>query len=566
MVAQPAGGAAYAARRGPRRAATAPRKFGAGSAPGGLLTWHEFCDEVQGFFHAIAVSCEELGASLDLAGEAGTRGGNAFFVPAVRRGGPLLGSLPDELLVYLSAKHGLTGRDLAGLECASALFSSTPRLGLSLAETGARVAVLAGGSGLQPRSGESWKEVLEFCVLLEAARERVGGHLAASHHYTLACDDAGALFSYGYGMQGQLGHVAANDAEAPPQPASAPRSLQPVEDPALRGVRVAQVCASVYHTVVLTSAGDVYSSGLGLHGQLGHGSTHSEAQLRRIEAFPAASRGRALHAAVGLYHTLVLCASGRVFSFGDGKYGRLGNGSQRRETLPHLVGGVLARSAPAVMVGAGEQHSVVLTADGKVFTFGWAGNELALGGLGHRSLDVQLLPRPVTALEGEFVMHIAAGPMHTAITTREGRVYTCGCASLAAGSVGRLGHGDDAGHELEPRRVSALDGLKVVRTAPGYNHTVFLTSVGAVFTSGEGRHGRLGHGTLDSHTRPKRVAALAGVQCSDVAAGVYHTVVRADNGDVYVFGLVGPDVTEQDVLPRKLEVADPPVQHVAPDP
>lgn len=56
-------------------------------------------------------------------------------------------------------------------------------------------------------------------------------------------------------------------------------------------------------------------------------------------------------------------------------------------------------------IDAGEDHSIGLTEDGGVFTFG-AGSH---GQLGHNSNNNELLPRKVFELMGSVVSQIAAG-------------------------------------------------------------------------------------------------------------------------------------------------------------
>ena len=110
----------------------------------------------------------------------------------------------------------------------------------------------------------------------------------------------------------------------------------------------------------------------------------------------------------------------------------------------------------------------------------------------------------VEALAGQKVVGAAAGYEHTVVWTEGGEVYTFGY-----GGWGRLGHGGEE-HELVPRVVEAVAGKKVVGASAGVDHTVLWTEGGEVYTFGDGGYGELGHGGKGDELVPRVVEALAG--------------------------------------------------------
>ena len=68
------------------------------------------------------------------------------------------------------------------------------------------------------------------------------------------------------------------------------------------------------------------------------------------------------------HHTAVYTSAGELYTFGNGKYGRLGHGTETDEWLPRLVEGLPGEQV--VAVAAGEEHTAVCTASGRVYTFG----------------------------------------------------------------------------------------------------------------------------------------------------------------------------------------------------
>ncbi len=144
-----------------------------------------------------------------------------------------------------------------------------------------------------------------------------------------------------------------------------------------------------------------------------------------------------------------------------------------------------------------------------------------------------MVPRMVEGLVGVKVAQDAAGFSHTVICTSESRVWTFGC-----GGDGRLGHGGNA-HEMVPRMVEGLVGVKVAQVAAGGSHTVICTTEGRVWTFGDGGHGQLGHGVdadeMVQASNGFNQEGLVGV-VAQVATGNRHTVICTSEGRVWTFG------------------------------
>ncbi|XP_051913396.1 retinitis pigmentosa GTPase regulator b isoform X3 [Hippocampus zosterae] len=88
---------------------------------------------------------------------------------------------------------------------------------------------------------------------------------------------------------------------------------------------VTQVACGGGHTVAVTENG-VYAFGLGQFGQLGHGTFIFESRLpRQIEHF---KKGRVCQVACGENHSAVITERGLLYTFGDGRHGKLGLGEE----------------------------------------------------------------------------------------------------------------------------------------------------------------------------------------------------------------------------------------------
>jgi len=205
---------------------------------------------------------------------------------------------------------------------------------------------------------------------------------------------------------------------------------------------------------------------------------------------------RIVAVSAGGHHSLALTANGALWSWGQGAYGKLGHGDRQDQLLPKKVEGFAEQRV--IAVSAGDQHSLALTADGSVWSWGQGGS----GRLGHGDLQRQLLPKKVEAFAEQRVVAVSAGAMHSLALTADGAVWSWG-----DGIFGRLGHGDHQQNQLLPKKVEALAGRRVVAVSAGGSHGLAITADAAVFTWGRGERGCLGHGDdgLSNQWLPKKV-------------------------------------------------------------
>ena len=133
------------------------------------------------------------------------------------------------------------------------------------------------------------------------------------------------------------------------------------------------------------------------------------------------------------------------------------------------------------------------------------------------------------------------------ISPRTGELHSCGAQvdeEYDGGAFGlhMLGHGAAFGAAvLVPRPVAGLWGVRVREVAAGVAHSLLCTERGAVFSWGDGEHGKLGHcsASLASGgvlTEPLPIAALLSVRAKGIACGKDFSLVLGEAGEVHSFG------------------------------
>ncbi|KAK8447797.1 hypothetical protein SEVIR_8G155100v4 [Setaria viridis] len=217
--------------------------------------------------------------------------------------------------------------------------------------------------------------------------------------------------------------------------------------------------------------------GNGDYGRLGLGALESRWSPTACPFFLSRAADPPASLACGGAHTLFLTQSGRVFATGLNDFGQLGIGSSVTHTLePVEVSGFHER---VVEVSAGNHHSCAITADGKLFV--WGRNSGGQLGLGKGAGKVVSSPTKVDCLTDFRVKMVALGSEHSIAVTDEGEVLSWG----ASGS-GRLGHGPQSSilgfsltsSEYTPRLIKNLDGIKIKKIAAGMLHSACIDEKG----------------------------------------------------------------------------------------
>ncbi|XP_037298969.1 X-linked retinitis pigmentosa GTPase regulator [Manduca sexta] len=178
-------------------------------------------------------------------------------------------------------------------------------------------------------------------------------------------------------------------------------------------------------------------------------------------------------------HSAVICQNGRVFVFGANTWGQLGLGHKEVVTRPSCVKWL--KPQRAMFVACGRAHTVFVTDTNAIHTVG-CNDE---GQLGTGDLEHHTVPQYVELNQPATIKQVSAGSNHTAILTEEGRVYMCG-----SNSEGQLGLGEDTRSAVKFTELRFMETIAFVEC--GYYHTVFITSKGAVFVTGDNENQKLG--------------------------------------------------------------------------
>lgn len=234
--------------------------------------------------------------------------------------------------------------------------------------------------------------------------------------------------------------------------------------------------------------------------------------------------------------------SGAVLTVGEGDTGQLGLGPDLMDCKRLKL--VQSLADDVIDVYAGGMHTLCLTKDGKVYTFG-CNDESALGRSTEEE-DSEMTPGLVPGLPAA-VVQLVAGDSFSAALTEAGEVYIWGTYRDSSGAIGLV-----AADKQEAEPVKLPLEASVAQLAAGTNHLALLDTAGRLYTAGNAEQGQLGRvPELFSHRggrrglefllQPQRVA-LGGrarhARFDRVWTGAFCTVVRvAGTGQLLATGL-----------------------------
>ena len=268
-------------------------------------------------------------------------------------------------------------------------------------------------------------------LLSQLAHLKVGAITAGANHLVALTLDDRHIYTWGCGEQGQLGRrvlsrhklLGLRPTNVTPRVPHKRRALQ----------SIARVVCGSYHTVAIAEAeageasgpsqgnnangGLVYAMGLNNYGQLGLGDHEPRSNAELIEP-PSWNGERIINAGAGEHHSLALSAEGHVFAFGRNDFGQLGLAHSvlqgcRVANIPKMIESLTSIS----MIAVGGNHSLALNAQAKrVYSWGYG----EMGQLGHGVEQDEIEPKIIERLvlgPHEQVIGLAAGGQHSIILT-----------------------------------------------------------------------------------------------------------------------------------------------------
>ncbi|XP_006657475.1 uncharacterized protein LOC102715316 isoform X2 [Oryza brachyantha] len=316
------------------------------------------------------------------------------------------------------------------------------------------------------------------------------------------------VFSWGSGTNYQLGTGNAHIQKLP------------CKVDALHGSHIKTVAASKFHSVAVSSDGDLYTWGFGRGGRLGHPDIHSgqtTAVITPRQVTVGLGRKRVNVVAAAKHHTVIATEAGELFTWGSNREGQLGYPSVDTQPTPRRV---ISLKARIISVAAANKHSAAVAETGEVFT--WGSNKEGQLGYGTSNSASNCIPRMVEYLKGKVFKCVSAAKYHTVALGTDGEVFTWGHRLVTPRRVvisRCLKKGGNTNLKFH-----RMERLQVISVAAGVRHTTVLTADGAIFY----------WVSSDPDLRCRQMFSMCGTNVVNISAGKYWTALATSGGDVFM--------------------------------
>jgi alpha-tubulin suppressor-like RCC1 family protein len=295
---------------------------------------------------------------------------------------------------------------------------------------------------------------------------------AAGSSSSLVVTSSGQLYAFGANYYGELGnttHIGTSEPNPTPTLVTLPAEI---------GI-VTQVAIGGGHSLVVTSSGQLYAFGYNRYGELGsvtNNGTDTPISTSTPVTLPGES-GAVTQVAAGEFHSLVVTSSGQLYAFGYDEYGQLGSVNTlpgHPNPTPTLVG-LPGEIGIVTQVAAGQFHSLAATSSGQLYAFGYNQNG-QLGSTTNNGTATQTPTPTLVGLPGEIgiLTQVAAGADHSLAVTSSGQLYAFG--DNARGELGLAANSGTTTPNPTPTLVPLGPGTTIDTVAEGYeaSHTLAI--------------------------------------------------------------------------------------------
>ena len=286
-------------------------------------------------------------------------------------------------------------------------------------------------------------------------------------YFSLALDDNGALWAWGYNGNHQISKDATYQFKTPVR----------IDLPA----PVTRFACGSDHVLAVDRNGRLWSWGYNANGQLGLG--HTNPVSGAVEITKPSGMGVVLSVAASGNASYAVDAAGKMWSWGYNGDGQLGDGTNTNRNAPVAVDTSTGVSAIKSIV-SGESHAMASAVDGSIWTWGYNG----YGQLGRGNTTGS--NKPVKLITGLVIANgLGAGANHSLAVSPSGFVWGWG-----RNDNGQLGTNSTSSSYSPLQTTAVSGGSDMVQVAGGSNHSLALKKDGSIWSWGYNSNGQLGLG------------------------------------------------------------------------
>ncbi len=345
--------------------------------------------------------------------------------------------------------------------------------------------------------------------------------IASGYENNMALSGAGSVFTWGNNQYGQLGNGTLITSSYP---------IDITNNFNLSNDKIIEISSGGFYSMALSEEGHIFTWGSNNYGQLGDGTHRDFSSPIDITAKFDLKNDKIVEISAGKIHSMAVSEQGRVFTWGNNEYGELGNDATKESNLPiDITANFNLKNDKIASISAGYSHSMALSEQGRIYV--WGNNDD--GQFGDGSTKGSYTPIDITLsinIKNDNVKEVIASRSNSMIITSSGVLYVVGTNQLGQCGI------NASLIITNPQRVKIQEEIIMSR---GVSHNMALTKSGEVYTWGDNRYGQLGDGTQTNSTIPKDITSsfnLINDKIIKVSTGEVNSMALSEKGRIYIWG------------------------------
>ena len=425
--------------------------------------------------------------------------------------------------------------------------------------------IISFGNNSHYETGLDNTDLLTTPHIIYKLKNKIINHIYAGWEHNLIITQKGKIFSFGHNQCFQCGYMNLKGQESIKDPINVSKNNGNIK-------AISASCGND-HSLILSNEHIVYSFGSNEDGILGinlncdltNQTNNNNSDKKKLKSYKLNKiyfgeyTNKIIEISSGTVHNLALTYDGKIFSWGSSQGGQLGLSLQELESYPGFKNNFFIQSpipiqiskdsdVNIIKISCGEAHSLALSNDGKVYSWGFGSNgQLGLGfcedsfepGEGLKN-SMRYKPEKIGSLDEEKICEIKCGKTFSMFVNNRGELFACGVNDLYQLGIQDKPPKDHLFDKEEdtcydfvlPTKVDYFLKMKVKNIVCGEGHCLavindILSNTETIWSWGNNKFGQLGQNIIIKKCLPRPINCLFEYNLfkfDEVACGGFHSL------------------------------------------
>ena len=423
--------------------------------------------------------------------------------------------------------------------------------------------IISFGNNTHYETGLDETKLITSPHIIYKLKNKIIEHIYAGWEHNIIITKKGKIYSFGHNQCYQCGFPNKKDQESIKDPINLSKNN--------KNIKAISASCGNEHSLILSNEHIVYSFGsnedgiLGINTNIKNNTTNKKDinlnsyKLNKIDF--GEYTNKIIEISSGTVHNLALTYDGKIFSWGSSQGGQLGLSLKELELYPGFKNNYyisypiqipLSKSNNSdiniIKISCGEAHSLSLTNEGKVYSWGFGSNgQLGLGfcedsfepGEGLKN-SMRYKPEKIKFFEEEKICDIKCGKTFSMFVNDKGELFACGVNDLYQLGIQEscpkehlYDKDEDTCYDFVlPTKVDYFLKMKVEQISCGEGHCLavindILSNTQTIWSWGNNKFGQLGQNIFIKKCLPRPINCLFEYNLfrfDEVACGGFHSL------------------------------------------